>query len=389
MDIESQNYNNSLFSQASERASVLLIEDSVETANALSELLKNLGYGVDHVSDVKSAITYLTHKIPDVILCDLQLPSKSGEELFLETRKHNLWNEIPFVFITGSNDSSIKSKAIKIGADDLLRKPIDPSELKATLDGKLNNFRFRKEQERVRFDNFKKRIIHTLSHEFRTPLVAITTGTELLIDEYRILQDNQVITLLRSILKGGQRLERLVEDFMVMQQIDIGYAEKSFDQFKCKVPVSELFDLLNIKVSDYIKTQYANPDFQIEIDKSVEHKMLDIYVDQIIDALFRFIDNGLKFSAPNSKVHVNVSLVKKTCLVEIRDWGSGFMGNTNARLKSIQPFEQINRELYEQQGCGLGLSIASYFLSLHQAEVRILKPTDSTGTIIEVKIPLA
>lgn len=368
---------------------VLLIEDSEETSAALDILLKSLQFQTQVVSDVKSAIQILTKKVPDIILCDLQLPNHSGMDLFNETRKHSAWSEVPFVFITGSTNVDAKSSSLRLGADDFLKKPIDPSELKATLEGKLKLSQYRKDQEKVRFDNFKKRIIHTLSHEFRTPLVSITTGTELLIDEYKILNDDQVITLLKSILKGGQRLERLVEDFMIMQQIDVGYAEKSFEQYKCKVSVVEICDLLHMKVKDYIKTQYSNPDFQLRIDPRIEFKMLEVYADQVIDALFRFIDNGLKFSAPQSKVHISIAEKEGFCFIEVRDWGSGFAEGSQVALKCVQPFEQINRDVYEQQGCGLGLSIASYFLSLHRADVRIIRPENQTGTVVEIRLPFS
>lgn len=367
---------------------VLVIEDSLETGNAIAELLHSYGYESEVVGNVTAAINFLTQKTPDLILSDINLPEHSGSELFNETRRNSIWSEIPFIFISGVAGADLKHNSLSAGADDFLHKPIVPVELKASIEGRLKQYKSRKHNEKSRFENFRKRIIHTLSHEFRTPLVSITTGTELLLDEYKGLNDDQVETLLRSILKGGQRLERLVEDFMIMQQIDIGYAAKSFDQFKCKLSVSELVDLLNIKLRDYVKMQYPNAQLEIAIEPAAELKTMQLYPDQVIDSLFRFIDNGLKFSAPRSKVTVNISSDDNYCVFNIRDWGSGIDDTTSARLKCVKPFEQLNRDIYEQQGCGLGLSIASYFMSLHSAELTIAKAEDGKGTNVHIKMPL-
>lgn len=390
MELEKLNSgNNDELAKSLGKGLVLVVEDSTETAQAISILLNNCGYETAIAHDVKSAISFLKNIIPDLILSDLNFPQKSGADLFSETRKHSAWSEIPFLFMSGDGQIDVKQQNLRLGADNFLVKPIDPVELKATIEGKLLQARNRKQLEHTRFENFRKRIIHTLSHEFRTPLVSITTGTELLLDEYKSLQDEQVQTLLKSILKGGQRLERLVEDFMVMQQIDIGYAAKSFEQFKCIVSISEIFDLLNIKLSDYIKLQYQNAEVEFTIDPDVELKVAEVYPEQLVDALFRFVDNSLKFSSPKAKASIKAYSEDDICKIIIRDWGSGFDNAVFTPARCKLPFEQFNRDIYEQQGCGLGLSIASYFLSLHSIEVSISKPEDSIGTIVEISIPFA
>ena len=368
------------------KGSILLVEDLPETARAISELLESAGFSAQSVASVKDALNILKNDPPDLIISDLNLPLHSGLDLFHETRSHHNWREIPFVFISGESSEEIRQLGLSLGADSFITKPFQPNDLKAVVEGKLLQSKSRQERERNRFETLKRRIIHTLSHEFRTPLVSITTGTELLLEEYSSLKEEQVQTLLKSILKGGQRLERLVEDFMAMQQIDVGYAARSYDQYKAILPVSEVVDLLQNKTAGLCNGQHLGSTVNFDIDPGVLPLRMEVFPDQFVNAMLRLIDNGLKFSHQEKEVLVKVSKVDQDLVFIIRDWGKGLQNSSlNSEILG-QAFEQIDRELNEQQGCGLGLSIASYLLSLHGAECLISAPENDSGTEITIRL---
>jgi hypothetical protein len=64
------------------------------------------------------------------------------------------------------------------------------------------------------FDAYRKRVVHTLSHEFRTPLSAINVGIELLMEHRESLDSDRATNVLEAVRRGGQRLERLVRELM-------------------------------------------------------------------------------------------------------------------------------------------------------------------------------
>jgi signal transduction histidine kinase len=384
--LEKENLYFNSYRHDNNKGLILLIEDLVETAEAISEYLTLEGFIPRVVGDAKQAIQFLTHEIPDLIISDINLPHRSGLDLFKETRMHPSWREIPFIFISSDNKDETKHLSLSLGADSFLLKPFEPKELKSVVEGKLVQFRNRQETEKTRFNTLKKRIIHTLSHEFRTPLVSITTGTELLIDEYKSLEDEQVQLLLKSILKGGQRLERLVEDFMLMQQIDIGYAAKSFEQCKCILPFSELISGLKNGIEELCNNQYPSAQVEYEISKESENLRVEVFTEQFLDALIRLVDNGLKFSSPDHKVKVQILKKDGDLVFKVRDWGRG-ISDAKVNLENlIIAFEQLDRERNEQQGCGLGLNIASYFFSLHKAKISLAVPDDGIGAEISIAL---
>jgi len=59
------------------------------------------------------------------------------------------------------------------------------------------------------------------------------------------------------------------------------------------------------------------------------------------------------------------------------------MSDTEMEYAS-RPFVQINREQQEQQGCGLGIPLAAYLLSLHGGELSLHRPSEGSG--LEVRV---
>lgn len=369
-------------------ARILIVEDQEETALALSEYLKLESFSPIIARDVFSALELIKKQIPDIIISDICMPGKSGIDLFAELKNHPAWSEIPFIILSGKEDESSIHESIKLGCDHYLKKPVNPGELKALILGKLKQTESRKKLEYTKLENFKKRIVHTLSHEFRTPLVSITTGTELLLEERKNLEEEQVQNLLKSILRGGLRLERLVEDFMTIQQIEVGQASDVYQEFATPVTISEFLKKLKEKESFLFSDTYPARTFEIEAQSSCLKIKIDTFMPQLIDSFIRIIDNAYKFSGKQPKCIISViENEDQNILFSIRDWGSGLPENISSDQEVIEKFTQINRDLNEQQGCGIGLSIASYFIDLHRGKLKVIRPQEKQGLEVQISIP--
>jgi two-component system sensor histidine kinase/response regulator len=367
---------------------VLIVEDQADTANALAEFLAAENFQPVIAEDVFSALESLTKEaLPDIIISDIYMPGKSGIDLFSELKKNPGWSDIPFIVLSGKSDEEFMHKSICLGCDHFIRKPVHPPELKALLLGKLQQKETRRALENLKLEHFKKKVIHSLSHEFRTPLVSITTGTELLLEEADNLPSSQVRSLLQSILRGGLRLERLVEDFMLIQQIEIGQAADSYNEFVGPVSLGEFVSRLKEKEAEVFSEQYADREFRIEVDRSLLKRNCAMFLMQLIDAFVRIIDNAYKFSPEKRRCMITISEENHNACFTIRDWGVGLPDEPKAEEEAVEKFIQIRREVHEQQGSGIGLSIASYFVSLHGGQVTLVRPGEETGLEVRVKIP--
>lgn len=376
--------------QASDtKAHILFIEDEPSVADALRECLELKGFVVSVANQAKDAVTLLGSITPDLILSDINLPDSSGLVLFNQIRSNPVWCNIPFLFLSGENDPGLANTAMQAGGDYFIQKPIDVDELSSVIHGQLFKTKLKEQSTEQRLDAFKRRVVHTLSHEFRTPLVSITTGSELLLEEYDSLDDVQIKNLLTSIYRGGQRLERLVEDFMAIQQIDTGETETSFKQFSSPISIAEIISRIKEDVEFRLVPLYNNLDMNLELQEDLSSVMMNVCCSQLVDAFIRLLDNACKFSLTERRtVGFSVSREENNILFKVRDWGKGMPLDCSSQLKAVSPFTQIKREVHEQQGCGLGLTIATHYIKVHGGTLKLDRPEDGSGMLVVVSLPV-
>ncbi len=68
-------------------------------------------------------------EIPDLILCDVQMPEQDGYEVLRTLRQNSLAATIPFIFLTAQGGKADFRRGMELGADDYLTKPFTKAEL--------------------------------------------------------------------------------------------------------------------------------------------------------------------------------------------------------------------------------------------------------------------
>jgi CheY-like chemotaxis protein len=113
---------------------VLLVEDSVDEAQLTMEALKEgrVRNRVHWVEDGEEAMAFLRRQgryagvpRPDLVLLDLRLPRKSGQEVLAEIKQHPQWRRIPVVIMTSSDDEKDILGAYDHHANCYVTKPVD------------------------------------------------------------------------------------------------------------------------------------------------------------------------------------------------------------------------------------------------------------------------
>jgi DNA-binding response OmpR family regulator len=111
---------------AEARKKILCIEDDREAAALIVEELVDQGYEPITAHDGQEGFDAILEHMPDLVLCDINLPHMSGFEV-LERLNHNLpqGGRIPFVFLTAMADRESELRGRRLGAEDYVVKPID------------------------------------------------------------------------------------------------------------------------------------------------------------------------------------------------------------------------------------------------------------------------
>lgn len=120
------------------RGLILCVEDEDELRSDLAEELEDAGYTVVEARNGEQALEQIRVIHPDLILCDINMPSGNGYAL-LESLQQQFPHmaDVPFVFLTALADPREVVEGKKRGADDYLVKPIDFDLLLATIDARL------------------------------------------------------------------------------------------------------------------------------------------------------------------------------------------------------------------------------------------------------------
>jgi two-component system NtrC family response regulator/two-component system response regulator HydG len=115
----------------SSKGRIVVIDDEVNAAAALETLLREDGYEVARANDGRAGLQLLEKNEPDVVLTDLRMPGMDGLELL--TRIKQIRPETMVILMTAYGTVKTAVKAMKLGAEDYLGKPIDVEELEVVL----------------------------------------------------------------------------------------------------------------------------------------------------------------------------------------------------------------------------------------------------------------
>src|SRR6059058_3611940 len=114
---------------------ILLIEDEPGLVLTLTDLLEAEGYAVATAGDGPTGLAKATAEPFDVIILDIMLPGKNGFDVCRDIRSSG--SDVAILMLTAKTQVIDRVVGLKLGADDYLTKPFDPSELLARVEALL------------------------------------------------------------------------------------------------------------------------------------------------------------------------------------------------------------------------------------------------------------
>ena len=133
---------------AEQRYRVLVVDDYVQSAEALAEHIDGWGYQARAIHSGEQALALLEEFAPDLIVSDLKMPGIDGIDLMEQVRGRGL--DCEFLLLTGQGTIETAVDAIKRGAFDYISKPVDPPRLRHLLERALERLSSRRELFRLR-----------------------------------------------------------------------------------------------------------------------------------------------------------------------------------------------------------------------------------------------
>jgi DNA-binding NtrC family response regulator len=127
---------------------VLIAEDDANTHDEWRETLMSWGFRGEIAEDGVRALELISSFNPHILLSDLRMPRKGGLELLRDIRELGI--SLPTIMISGQGEIPDAVEALKQGAIDYLRKPVDPEHLRRVLKNLADNINIREENSSLR-----------------------------------------------------------------------------------------------------------------------------------------------------------------------------------------------------------------------------------------------
>jgi signal transduction histidine kinase len=359
---------------------ILIVEDDLAMSTGIRDVLDMAGYKVQLAENGQEALRVLTRFRPDLIISDIMMPEMDGFELLEEVRRRPNWAVIPFIFLTAKGQRTDIRAGKQLGADDYLVKSVDLDDLLVVVRAKLDRAMVLKQQALKEMENLKNTILNMLSHEFRTPLTYITGYVDLMQEGNWSADDLQ--KFLSRIKGGSARLNRLVEDFLLLVRFETDDAHQAY--LMDKRPFNGWDNLIN-RVFEGLREAATQRGVELIAEVAPKLPLVDAHENYLENALHRLVDNAIKFSRNGGQVVVRVTAEDQRVSVCVIDHGIGIPPLELPRM--FDRFHQINRERMEQQGVGVSLAIVKGIAELHRGEVDC-SSEEGAGSEFSVCLPI-
>ncbi len=361
---------------------ILVIEDEKSLREAISEMLAYEGYDVIQARDGVMGVEKASEDHPDLIICDIAMPGLDGYQVLSKIRQEPQTTLIPFIFLTARVERPSMRQGMELGADDYLTKPFTNAELVSAVNTRLSRVKVVSEVTHQEVEQAKKQLTNMVAHELRTPLVSIMMVQDLISRQFDHLDKAEMDELFSIMRSGSDRLSHLVEQMVLKTQIETGImSEAVLDKSGMDFP---MWEILVASINTARRFSYHRGSSNVVLDERNRHVLVRCHKQALIHALAELIANALDYSPEECDVIVSEWTEGDDVWMMIQDYGVG-MANDGVHW-AMRYFQQIDRDVTEQQGMGMGLPLARQIIEAHKGTFQI-NSIPCVGTSVTIKLP--
>ena len=361
---------------------ILVIDDESWLREMIRLALEQQGFQVLEATDSVDGLAQARDHLPDLILCDVNMDQAgAGFSMLAKLRENATTAAIPFILMTGLADAAGMRHGMELGADDYLPKPFKVDELFATVNARLRKAQTVRQEAEKKLTLLRSQISLILPHEMRTPLNGIISNAEMLAESAGSLDPRTIAEMCLEICQSGQRLERLIENFLIYAQLEIVASDPQNISHLRGTTTNRPAEVALAAARMQAEKAGRRQDLVLDL-ADAPLPMAEDYFRKIVVEL---VQNALRFSENGSSVHVRLQATRDNVEFAVEDAGRGF---TNEQISRIGAYMQFERRMQDEQGFGLGLAIVRKLVELHGGELQIdSKP--GLGSTVSAKLPRA
>ena len=225
-----------------------------------------------------------------------------------------------------------------------------------------------------RLEQSRKDFVANISHEIKTPITAISGFAEILLGG-ELRDQTDTVKFLETIRSNSERINRLVDDLMMISKIELGAVTVKKIPVHIKEIMEQVIDTLGDKASGKglsLTWSIVPPVKDINADK-----------DRLLQIMTNLTDNAIKFTE-KGKVVLGVADEDGKTVLFVEDTGIGIPKKHLTRLG--ERFYRVDpSRSRDMGGTGLGLAIVKHLVKAHEWDMQI-ESTPGKGTTVKIYI---
>lgn len=379
------------------KSKVLIVDDSEVVRHILSKALTPEGYTIYSAVDGEDGWRKINDLQPDIVLLDVEMPTRNGFDVLREVRENFKAEEIAVIMVTTQSDGKGIARAFEEGAFDYIPKPATESEIKARVRNAIRAIHLLREQKHLRqqaeaANQSKSAFLANMSHEIRTPMTAILGYTEILELEARTHQMPELfLDSLDTIRRNGGHLMELINDILDLSKIEAGKLDVESIACSPQTIVEEVMELVQVRAE--AKGLKLEADFKFPLPAQIHSDPT-----RIRQILINLIGNAIKFTEVGT-IRLETELLQAPydepqIQFTIVDQG---IGMSEAQMTNLfRPFSQADSSTSRKYGgTGLGLTICKRLANILGGDISVqseinhgsrFSATVRTGSLAEIEL---
>lgn len=358
---------------------VLVIDDEESMRDSCCLILAKEGFETDSAQNGKIGLEKARKISPDFVLIDLKMPGIGGLDVLDQIKQINP-DIIPIV-ITGYATVESAVEAMKRGAYDFLPKPFTPEELRLIIRRGIERKRLQQEAESLRREKklIEENFITMVSHQLRSPLVAVAQYFEVILGGYVGEVDPRPKEMIQKAKTRLEGLLDLINDWLSIARMNGG-------QLVERLKPAHLEPLL-AKLLDFLQTLTKENNITLSLAPPSGSDLAQVDAETLEQVFANLITNAITYNKPGGSVTVSIREAEDSVIVDVTDTGVGI---TKEHLPLIfDQFYQIERSKRTgDKGSGLGLTIAKKIVEAHGGKIDVSSEAGQ-GSTFSVFLPKA
>jgi DNA-binding response OmpR family regulator len=230
-------------SEASPKASILVVDDHPDNLRGLSMLLQVENYKVRKAASGAMALETVRAQLPDLILLDVRMPEMDGFEVCAALKRSPQTCEIPILFISASDEVDDKVKAFEVGGADYITKPFRVREVLARVRHQLTI-----QQQRQELTALYQQVQH-LNTDLEQQIQARTQALQLTLEQLQWLnqlKDDFLSTIAQELRTPTANVCLTLQLLIAVGRQGQGFFQKLSDAEAAKTPDNNLTLYINL-----------------------------------------------------------------------------------------------------------------------------------------------